>query len=192
MRDPFANYDQWKTASPYDDEIEDNSAVETAFADYAGPYDLYRMVYKYTPCGPTIGFTFYGEYGQDNGESGPGSTYEPPHNRTFYCDDLRQCGTWKDLAENGMLVTEILVSSIVEGVDETTETLSVDCDGSTFEPEDIQDNFWKAVTEVDRQAENIWMETHGCPDCFEGAYPEHELHPVDEDCKSCEGSGIPI
>lgn len=178
--DPNAPYNQG--------DIEDNSAVEKALEDYSGPYDVYRSTYKYTPCGPTVGFTFYAEYGQDNGEPGPASTYEPPENRTFYCDDLRQFGSWADLREQGLLITEMSVSSIVEG--EVTSTHYVDCDGFTFEPEDIRKAFDDAVEAVNKEANDIWNETHGCEDCFD--YPEGELHPVDPDCKTCGGHGTSI
>jgi hypothetical protein len=185
----FQGYDQWKTASPYDDEIEDNTIVENAFSDYHGPYDLYRAVYKYTPCGPTVGFTFYP--GPNGGKItvNPASTYEPPHNRTFYGDDLRKAGSWADLRELGLLITEISVSSIVEGVDQCTDTEYVDCDG-TGTPEELSDLFWQAVESVNKQADEIWNDTHGCPDCYE--YPEDELHPVDPECKSCRGHGAII
>lgn len=88
-----------------------NEDVEQAFANYEGPWDLYRQTYKYVACGPMVGFTI--AYYIEPTDKDPGQDVT----KTFYGDDLRLWGTWKDLAEQGALIVAIGVSSIVEGVD---------------------------------------------------------------------------
>jgi len=220
----FQNYDQWKTASPYD---ADESPCEIcgidpaeckcpecpecgehgnpackinagktpanahnlaiALMDELGTdslYGVYRNVYKYTDCGPSVGFLLTWVEYNDNGESGPGGTCDERRSKWVYCDDLHTAPTLEALkaAEwDDVTVEAISISSIVEGVDQCTE--SVILDGMGLTPQ----SFWDGVTTVDTWANEIWMETHGCPDCYE--YPEDELHPVDPECKTCEGHG---
>ena len=179
--DPNAPYNQ--------EEIMDNSAIKEAFSEFSGPHDVYRMTYKYTDCGPSVGFLMSWEIEADDVDASPNGTGGGIQ-KFVYCDDLRKFGSWDDLDKNGILITEISVSSIVEGVEQCTDTEFVDCDGLTFEPADIRKQFDDAVDAVDKQAIEIWKETHGCPDCFD--YPEDEDHPIDPDCESCGGSGIII
>ena len=212
MRDPFQGYDQWKTASPYDDapEWEDNSTVEDAFSDYTGPADLYHHVYKSTPCGPTVGVIFESEEDYED-HIGPGTVVK---DCTLYCDDLYKLGTWKQIAEQGLLIEAISVSSIVEGVDQCTETHYIDCDPTELEAETIRKAFWEAVEEVDKEADEIWKATHGCPGCDkkqmeftgrdvvfddwgteveidEDGYPLGNI-PAHPDCEMCGGNGVAI
>ncbi|MGI9569614.1 MAG: hypothetical protein ACR2PH_07745 [Desulfobulbia bacterium] len=191
--DPNAPYNQ--------EEILDNSFLEKAFEDYEGLFDIYHSIYKYGSCGHTIGFTLYGVFVEDNGESGPAGYGGIEENKTFYCDDLRQFGIWKDLREYGFYVSEISVSSIVEGVDQCAETIWVDCDPLTFEPGDIRKAFDKACADVEKEVDQIWNETHGCDECREHwnsaesncyGYNEYDLCPVWKDCPECNGDGAII
>jgi hypothetical protein len=186
-------------SAPYNAEDEmDNSSVEEAFEDYEGPYDVYRTTYKYG-IGHTIGFAITGVFEEDNGEWGPAATGGIEESKTFYCDDLRKLGTWKDLRENGFYISEISVGSIVEGVDECADTIWVDCDGLTFEPKDIRKYFEEACDDVEKHVNEIWDATHGCDACREhwnsagnGEYDEFELIPIWKECPECEGHGACI
>tara|TARA_R100000152_G_C6660173_1_gene99286 strand:- start:25 stop:468 length:444 start_codon:yes stop_codon:yes gene_type:complete len=89
------------------------------------------------------------------------------------------CGAWAREVENG-----IEVGSIVEGVDYGAETHSL-----TY-PFKL-DEFWAALQLVEDEAKQIWNETHGCEDCFDGDpfREDWDCRPIDIDCKTCEGSG---
>jgi len=185
----FQTYDQWKTAHPpeYDEDIMDNEDFKEQFSDYDSLAALYHAVYKYTDCGPSLGVTIYSEL-PDNGEWGPESGGGPLSDfKTFYCDDLRKLGTFKDMDDQGILITELLVSSIVEGVDQCTDTYAIEWSPLHTEPKKLYEQFWQAVEDCNKEANEIWMETHGCPDCFN--YPADDEHPVDPECKSCGGQG---
>jgi hypothetical protein len=221
--DPFRNYDAWKTASPHDDDPEeDNSDFEEMFSDYDSLYQLYRQVYKATPCGPSIGAGIYTEWPPEPNldESGPGGSnaFGTSETRWFYCDDLLQLGTYKDMRENGLLIMELSVGSIVEGVDYDCDTIHVEWKPLEIEPEDLKEQFWQAVTDVNKQADQIWQRTHGCSGCFDLWKLEHDGFvpvdgnpefdacyekadtiddligqlPVHESCQVCMGEGIPI
>lgn len=163
-------YDQWKTASPYDDEPDAEelgitpsiqAILDTLHGDDGeGGYDLwlfYRSIYKYTPCGPSIGFRINGEW--------------------KYCDDLP-----RHTKENDV-VDAVHVSSIVEGVDFGVEGYSLD---GEFTPEE----FWDKVDAVDREADYIWNQTHGCEDCDTPGEWGHDA--INPDCKTCKGNGVVI
>jgi hypothetical protein len=159
-------YDQWKTASPYDEyqcgvEAEE---LKEVFADYNSPWHLYRSTYKYTDCGPAVGMEIDG--------------------KTLWCSDLP--GEWKGI------ITMIAVGSIVEGVDEGCQTIEIWLTEDK-ELKEIAEEYWDAVERVDKEAKNIWNDTHGCEGCAElfGA-DEFDLVPIHTDCKQCGGHGIII
>lgn len=289
MRDPFHGYDQWKTASPYDDEAPceicgidpadcqcpecpvcealgqfregDISCLNhdpldvgsdapyrwaeilpryenfkanirailnhpvghraaLALMDELGAddlYSVYRSVYKYTDCGPSIGFLVRYTIEQDNGESGPGHVDDETVVRWIYCDDLRRGlpGTPYRLTREflggdypDVHVLGVSVGSIVEGVDQECQTIVLE--GAEFTPE----AFWQAVEDVSKEADEIWKATHGCAGCakkqmeFTGldtAFNEYgdaveldddgnpmDYLPVHPDCEVCGGEGMPI
>lgn len=194
--DPYAPYNQ--------EDILDNSDFEEQFGDYAGLYDLYRSVYKYTACGPSMGaYLYYTKepepYMDESGPAGGGfgkEVYE-----YVYCDDLRKFGTWQDLRENGVLILGIGVSSIVEGVDQETGFYEVEWTPLETEPDELREQFWKAVEDCNNEADDIWKSTHGCDTCLahwksEGftltEYGEMDVGntPVWEDCPHCGGDGV--
>lgn len=199
----------------YDQEIPDNSIVEAAFADYAGPGEMYRAVYKYTSCGPGVGFCIrYVEVLPPDGcDEYP---HEVERERWVYCDELYRLGTWADMANRGELIVAVSVSSIVEGVDQTTDEHEVSCD-----PDDLMqratpdegDNlhetlsrlFYRALDLVEAEADEIWQTTHGCETCakhwasqgiFDGGYGPMEgcdgVTHIWKDCPDCEGHGAVI
>jgi hypothetical protein len=67
---------------------------------------------------------------------------------------------------------------------------------------EIKNQFWNAVSEVNEQAQEIWLNTHGCEGCEKmwGIDPmdpatylnDSPYTPVHPDCKECEGGGIII
>jgi len=187
------------------DEVPDNSLVEEAFADFEGPYDLYRSVYKYTACGPSVGFTVqYESEPQDIEDLGHEVT------KSYYCDDLRKLGTWADMREHGMLVLAIGVSSIVEGVDFEVPYKELETDPDKIgelaqEDETLGQTFarlfYQLVDDVNSEANGIWHDTHGCETCAKHWEEELGLEngendigyvTVWSDCPDCGGCGIPI
>lgn len=189
--DPNAPYNQ--------DPNLDNNAIMEAFLDHDSPYDLYHSVYKYGSCGHNIGFAIYGVFTEDNGETGPAGVGGVEESHAFYCDDLRQFGNWEQMDEQGFLITGIYVSSIIEGVDETTETIYIEWDQENLYPKELAKLFWQACDDIEKSADDIWMQTHGCDACREhwngignGELDEFDLIPVWTDCPDCKGQGIPI
>jgi hypothetical protein len=159
-----------------------------------------------------MGLTFEHEEDYED-HIGPGTVVK---DCTLHCDDLYKLGTWRQMAEQGLLVKGISVGSIVEGVDQCTETHYIDCDPTESEdpPETIRKAFWEAVKAVNKEADQIWQATHGCPGCArkqmeftgrdvafdewgnevqidEDGYPLGDI-PVHPDCEMCGGEGMPI
>ena len=197
--DPNAPYNQ--------EENPDNSDFEEQFADFDGPYDMYRSVYKYTACGPSIGFYLYfiKEPAPYMDESGPASGgFGEEIYEYFYCNDLRQFGTWQDMRENGVLILGVGASSIVEGVDQETGWHEVEWRPFEVEPAKLREEFWECVRLVDQEAHDIWNDTHGCDWCR--AHWRYEWDngllcveymgvgstPVWADCAMCKGHGVAI
>lgn len=89
------------------------------------------------------------------------------------------CGAWLAADPEG-----ITVGSIVEGVDEGTQTHTLDY------PFTI-DQFWSALKCVEDEADTIWKETHGCENCGEED-PCTGYTPINDECVSCKGEGLII
>ena len=116
---------------------------------------------------------------------------------------LRGCGeeTFEQLKRNvykytscGAYVAEVnppdqpkalLVSSIVEGVDDGTE---IHC---LYYPFTI-DQFQDALQSVEDEADEIWKATHGCEDCHDEPLWTGKAWPINPDCKTCRGEGVII
>ena len=97
------------------------------------------------------------------------------------------CGAWVDEDEQG-----VTLGSIVEGVDEGTETHNLQY------PFTI-DQFQDALQAVEDEAKEIWNATHGCEDCH--AHPqvdewgnenEFGAWSINPECKTCKGGGTII
>lgn len=170
--DPNAPYNQ--------DDIYDNTDFQDQFPEHDSPYQLYHRIYKWG-VGLTIGFTVYNE------EHGV---------MTLYNDDLHTLGSFDDMNRDGNLITELLVSSIVEGVDEGTEEISIEWNPFQTEPDELSTQFWKACDDIADQVHSIWNETHGCETCAQhwGVAFDVECGNIQvwEDCPECFGSGIVI
>jgi hypothetical protein len=101
-------------------------------------------------------------------------------------------------------VDGLSVGSIVEGVDECTATHVINLDDR--DPGVISAEFDNAVQRVEDDADEIWMNTHGCETCArhwneigEGADDmgaEMEgcdgMTPVWQECPDCFGTGVVI
>ena len=97
------------------------------------------------------------------------------------------CGAWIDKKKQG-----VTLGAIVEGVDEGTETHTLDY------PFTIEE-FWEALQAVEDEAEEIWKATHGCGDCHDhpqvdewGNENEFGAWPINPECKTCKGEGAII
>ena len=90
------------------------------------------------------------------------------------------CGAWITKSTDG-----IKFGSIVEGCDEGTSVYTLDY------PFEI-DLFWDSLDKVDKEAEKIWNDTHGCEDCGIVSELHEGLHAINPQCKTCEGEGIII
>jgi len=195
-----------------EDEPQDNSIVEEAFSDYDSPYEVYRSTYKYTACGPMVGFqiSYLEQIKPDGFNDWPGEKWV---SNWVYGDELRKLGTWKDLADHGILILAVSVSSIVEGVDQEVPPIEVSlCPDDVFNAEIEEDEgdpsrtinrlFEKAVEEVDKEADAIWTATHGCETCAKHWAGNPDDWTEDEwqvgetnvwmDCPDCGGSGTVI
>lgn len=103
-------------------------------------------------------------------------------------DDTRccHCGAWLKLAGHQSLQ----LASIVEGSDECTTTRLL------MWP-DSAERFCDVLTEIEREADEIWGRTHGCARCAvlhglvntSGKRVEREdgATPVHPECEACEG-----
>ena len=177
----------------YDIDQVDNKYFAEAFPDADSPVELYRQVYKYTDCGAhlSVQIQYYKTIEPDGFNDFP---FDKLVSEWVHSDALRRLGTWKDLDEQGVLVTAMMVGSIVEGVDQCTESIEVEAHQLDAIPEEFRSRFYAALSEVEREAESIWDETHGCETCakhFE-INLDKELSPVWTDCPHCLGSGAVI
>jgi hypothetical protein len=189
------------------DEHPDNEIVKAAFqGEHDSLASLYRAAYKYIDCGPSVGALI------SYVETVPGDMGDYPQeverSKWVYCDDLRDLGAWADMDSKGILILSLCVSSIVEGIDATTDTVEVPCAPDTIDEEATADEepgqtlarlFGAAVEEVDAQAKQHWNDTHGCDSCQthwqETLYEGREVDggtPVWEECPQCHGNGTII
>jgi hypothetical protein len=182
----------------YDNEDPDNRYFAQAFPDADSPAELYRQVYKYTNCGAylSVQIEYYKTVEPDGFNEFP---FDKLVTEWVNCDELRRFGTWKDMDQQGVLVTALLVGSIVEGVDYGTDNIEIVANQTEEDPSDYQTRFYAALSEVEREANAIWNDTHGCESCV--AYWTDQgldiddsggLVPVYQYCPDCQGSGAII
>ena len=176
----------------------DNRYYAEAFPDADSPSELYRQVYKYTSCGAylSVQIEYYKTIEPDGFNEFPSDQLV---SEWVHCGELSRLGTWKDMDQQGVLVTTLLVGSIVEGVDEGTDNIEVETKQVDEEPSEYRSRFYAALKEVEEQAESIWQNTHGCESCQ--AYWTDQgididdsggLVPVYKYCPDCHGNGMPI
>jgi hypothetical protein len=143
---------------------------------------LNRSAYKYTDCGASVGALVY--RGEDN--SGEW-VYGQQALGELKPDDA---------------IMALSVSSIVEGVDQETDTHVIDLFDEAFEtPEMAAAAYGAALDAVEKEAASIWNESHGCPTCAahwrengaEGCGEGDDgVTPIWDECPDCGGSGSVI
>lgn len=198
MRDPFSNYDQWKTSSPFDECPDDTHCFFCGHTltfgvddDGTGPeYDGFcseacqkdheqkqERPICIRPIIDLLSFNF-------------GSKNPKGWSKLLY--KSTECGAWMNFPE----CNQVQVGSIVEGVDQYAET-------KTLTWPFTREDFWSAVEEVEQECRGIWNDTHGCEECAERhgfIDPQSGMEisgcdgmtPVHPDCKECEGKGVSI
>jgi hypothetical protein len=140
---------------PEDKDQLDNQYFAKAFPDADSPAELYRQVYKYTDCGAYMCMTIaYVEVS--------GTCFDDYHEqvvrKTIGGDDLHELGTWQAMDERGQLAVSFTVGSIVEGVDYGTDDIEAEAQQLDEEPAEYRKRFDAALTEVEQQAEAIWLQ----------------------------------
>ena len=182
----------------YDNEEPENRYFLEAFPDADSPAELYRQVYKYTSCGAylSVQIQYFKTTEPDGFNEFP---FDQLVSEWVNCGELSRLGTWKDMDQQGVLVTSLLVGSIVEGVDDGTDNIEVDAKQTEEDPSEYRTRFDAALTEVENQAKAIWNDTHGCESCV--AYWTDQgididdsggLVPVYKYCPDCQGHGTVI
>ena len=130
---------------------------------YNNPWYCYRSIYKYTACGPAMGFRI--RHVSEQYKEG----------KWLYCSDLPA------YSGDRLIIDAISISSIVEGVDEEVPA-------HYLEGEFSLEEFYQTVEKVNELANEIWDRTHGCEQCGpEDPYTGY-IH-VDPECKQCLGAG---
>ena len=201
----------------YDRENLNNQYLAEAFPDAKGLGDLYRQIYKYIACGPWLsariqyikvlepdGFDEY-PHEQEVEEWVLSDALEQEVEEWVNSNALYRLGTWADMDSQGVLVTALKVGSIVEGCDNGTDEHELEVKQLDEEPEQFAERFFKAVEEVNAEANFMWNDTHGCETCAKHWHNEGVLAhtygsfegcdgmtPVWKDCPDCEGSGTCI
>jgi len=187
------------------DEHLDNQYFKEAFADFDSPADLYRALYKYTACGPylSVRINYWKTIEPDGFDEYPS---DQEASEWVHCGELHKLGTWDQMDDRGQLITAMMVGSIVEGVDQTTDDHEIEAQQLDEEPDAFRDRLFKAVDKVNAEARSIWNDTHGCETCaahwrskglevndvgevMEGC---DGVTPVWEECPDCEGAGAII
>ena len=115
------------------------------------PWRIYRGAYKYTDCGPSIGFCIRGL--PEDHETRKGASWrEGDGDIWLYCDDLGKLGTFDEMKANGYEIMGVSVSSIVEGSDVDIDGDQL-CDTGTMP---TMDDWWKLLSAVDDEAKFYW------------------------------------
>jgi len=212
----FQGYDQWKTASPYDDYDDEHCDVCGMKLDPDPPDDSPAFEgFCSTAC--QDGKEHWHELCAltEPGQSTP-TMWTPPCVRPMYellCDELQR-GSGDGVENNVALWSKsvykgsscgaslsvndaetISINSIIEGVDEYAET-------QTLSWPFTSEQFWDAVQAVEDDVSRIWNETHGCDACAKHFVIDPEFHyklegcdgmtPVWDKCPDCGGNGIVI
>lgn len=154
------------------------------FCDYESPHEMYRVFYKYTDCGPWVSVHVNGQW--------------------VHCGELHKLGTWDAMLLRGDIVDEILIGSIVEGVDQCAEEVPVRLDDlrskrskrGAITRHSLHSAFSRAVERVNEDAASIWNATHGCQRCMDhwkelGACDEsgNDCEAIWDECPICGGAG---
>ena len=188
----------------FDEERLDNTFFAEAFPDATGPGDLDRGIYRGTACGAHLS-VLIDQWVTVEGETPDDYPTETRVSRWVHSGELDSLGTWEDLDQRGMLITAMMVGSIVEGIDQTTESFEIHARQLDEEPEEFAKRLHAKLEEVESEAASLWNSTHGCEECaahwrgegietIEGEHFEgcDGATPVWTDCPECSGDGVAI
>lgn len=174
----------------FDQENLDNKYLSEAFPEANSPYELDRHVYKYTSCGAHLSvlIEYYKTIEPDGFEEYPADKHV---SEWVHSGNLKSLGTWSDMDQMGVLITGFMLGSIVEGVDETTNSIELVIKQLDEEPQEFANRFELALRDIERQAEEIWNNTHGCETCANhfGIDLNVKLSPIWSECPDCDGNG---
>lgn len=144
---------------------------------------IYRTVYKYTDCGPSIGFLIKNLPGDHPARPCYSDGPKADDPIWLYCDDLGKLGSFDDMRAAGQEIVGVSVSSIVEGSD-------AEVSGDTLHDDATTNDFWKLVEAVNQEASFLWERDNsdwfclkspeGEPWWFHNTWGELKWH-VDED-----------
>ena len=143
-----------------------NQLADAVGAD--NPWYIYRCAYKYTDCGPSIGFLIRGVPADHKCRQGA-SWRKGTDDVWLYCDSLGDLGTFADMEQAGFEIVGVSLSSIVEGSD-------VEIDGVQFvagEDSPTMDDWYKALDDINKEASFYW-ERDNC-DWFWLLGPEDDI-----------------
>ena len=181
--------------SEFDNEDPDNRYFAQAFPDADSPAELYRQVYAHTSYGAylSVQIQYFKTIEPDGFNEFP---FDKLVSKWVDCGGLSRLGTWKEMDEQGVLVTSLLVGSIVEGVDYGTDKIELVANQTHEDPSDYRTRFDAALIEVEQEANAIWNDTHGCKSCAAHWVDEgidfDEMSPIWNDCPDCQGQGTII
>lgn len=166
---------------------------------YDTPSDMMRRLYKYTDCGASGTLVVEGTIHVPS-SSDPWA--EASGAQEYYSDTAHTLGTWDDLESAGMAVIAVRVSSIVEGIEATTDTVTVEAD-ACVDADEFNRKWDAAIEKVEAQASELWDSTHGCAWCdadpaeipenadtFDPRWGEGDYRRINPNCPVCAGDGV--
>lgn len=118
---------------------------------YESPADMMRSLYKYTDCGASGTLVVEGTVHAPS-PSDPWAEAGGVHE--YYSGTAHTLGSWDDMESAGMSVRAVRVSSIVEGIDATTSTYTVEA-ADCADDEDFNRRWDEAIEEVEAQARDL-------------------------------------
>lgn len=88
-----------------------------------------------------------------------------------------ECGAWIEFYPGG-----ISIGSIVEGVEYGTKAYNMNYEftGAKFD---------RHIADIEKEAKEIWNDTHGCEDCGP-ENPDTGYVPINPNCENCMGKGL--
>lgn len=147
-------------------------------------FQIYRAAYKASDCGVSVGFLLTGLPPDSLARPRYGNKPAADDPIWIYCDGLLHLPSLEHLYVEGMRVVSICVTAYVEGVDWHFDPILVKHANKRATVSD----FWAAVNLADSEANDVWLDTHGCEQC--GSAGETGYRMVNPDCLACGGQGV--
>ncbi len=195
----FDGYDQWKTASPYDDFPDDQCfCCMVKLSDESNEYTdngycckecmkdkedakcsipVIRPLYNLLCAELGTPQSISSKNGKTTTERWPAKDFEEYWSRRVYKGTT--CGAWLVVED----IDQIALGSIVEGVDYGTATYYLTWPFTSAD-------FGDALDKIETEARDIWNDTHGCKDCYPEQNEGLDGMIVNPDCKTCKGHGV--